>query len=281
MKGNKLVTGIICILIAVLVCVLSWSEIIGMFKSPIDLDNELDSDIPVGSRVTVGVDAVVDWYATMEHKTNGITTSEDYYCMIWLDDTTFMGLKVKKSDRDKIDDIIDATWAYMDSEADELPSKVYFTGTLRKMESKEKTYFQDLLSDIGFESNEWPEKARYYTIDTTTSKAAVIIGIVVFAVLLIFGIINIILFAKDKKARKLQAQAGPYQSVSQTGFDAASFDSAYPNNTYNAPYNGSSYGAGSVNDTNGYQNDTYNPPYNGGTYGDSSGDNQNGNGYNQ
>lgn len=255
-KNESLITtGIAFIIIGVVFLLIMWSEIIGIFTGKHNLDTELDKDIPVGSRVTVGVDAAVDWYATMEHKRYGVTTSEEYYCMIWLDDGTFMGIKVREKDRGRLDNIIDATWDYMNYQADSLPSKVTFEGSLRKMDSKEKQYFQDLLSDMGYTSSEMDEVARYYTIDTTSTVGLAIMMLVMVVAFLVIGIICVVLYAKAKKEEKAIPQA-QFTGASQMGYDPMGYDSDSPQN------GGVPYG--------------YTPPY-----GDDYNNDQNGNGYNQ
>ncbi len=259
-KDGKLTTGIALIILAVIFLICFWNDVIGLFRKTVDLDHELENDIAVGSRVTVGVDAVVDHYATMEHKRYGVTTSEDYYYMLWLDDDSFIGIEVNKSDKATLDDICDATWDYVNYDADALPSKTYFSGTLTKMSSKEKEYFQELLEDMGYESDEWDDVARYYTIDTTSTVGSAIAILVIIGVLLIVGVICILLDVKGrKKAKAAQGSAG-------AGFDSASFDSAYAGgfngygqgNAGGNPYGSGSYGAGNPNGG---------APYGGGSYG--------------
>ncbi len=276
MKENKIVTGIVFIVMAALFIIFDFTEIKGLFGKEYNLNTDLGENIPVGSRVTVGVDAVVDWYATMEHKRYGVKTSEEYYCMIWLDDGTFIGMKVYSSDKSKIDSIINATYNYLDGLGD-LPTPVTFKGTLKKMKGEEKQYFEDLLEDMDYDESEFDTYARFYTIDTTSSG---IPGLVIAGVFLLVGIIFIIVGVCQKKKNKLTQQAGIQGAVSN-GFDPSSFDNSYapngdfvpygstpppedPNsyNNYNGNgYNGNGYGDNGYSD-NSYNNNNYNDPNN-------------------
>ncbi|MBQ9610164.1 MAG: hypothetical protein IJV15_12070, partial [Lachnospiraceae bacterium] len=88
------------------------------FGSAKNIDDMLAAgNVEKDEYVSIGVDAVFDWYAETTHKVNGIPTGKEQHCIVWLSNGDIISLTVKgKKNYNKIDEIIDATWAAWDDE---------------------------------------------------------------------------------------------------------------------------------------------------------------------
>ena len=92
-----------------------------------------------GEYVQIGVNVCFDWYAETTQKTNGITTSKQKHCLVYVDDGkngAFVSLTVKgKKNFQMIDEIIDSTWDYLHDETEtiQLHTPVVFEGKIKSI----------------------------------------------------------------------------------------------------------------------------------------------------
>ncbi len=236
--GKKIVYTIVCWILAGVIVFACIDSVKLVFQEPVDILEAMENP-EEGTPVTVDVDAVIDWFATLEHQRNGVTTSTEYYCIVWLDDSKFISMAVRESDKDTVDDIIDDTWEYLDGDAESYPVPTQFTGTLTKMQTEEQDYFEDYLMDMGYTSDEIPQYAYLWTVDTTNTKQMGLIALGIAGVLFIIGLIFLILGIRAGKKEK----AAPVQNVVET----------YNGNPQNyAYYNPENYGTNQ--DSMGYYN---------------------------
>lgn len=199
-----LILGVIIFAIGLL-CFVSESEmILGSEVSNINkLLSEHSIESNLDSYIEVNVDAVVENFAEMTHKTYGITTGKDQYYIIWLDDDSMIALAANGKDTKELDRILDETWDYIDNKKAELTKDpITLKGKLVNMTLDEKKYFQESLDYLGVSQND--RDIHYYKIDCTDSQFFLIIMVVVLCGL---GLLLIILFVNHRKAMRRAIEA--------------------------------------------------------------------------
>ena len=202
-----LIIGILLLAVGLL-CFVSESEmILGTEVSNINkllsehsLENNLDS------YVELDIDAVVDNFAEMTHKTYGITTGKDQYYIVWLDDDSMIALAANGKNVKELDRILDETWDYIDDKAVDLTSDtLHVKGKLVNMSVDEKKFYQESLDYIGVTEDE--RDIHYYKIDCTDSRLFLILMVVVLCGL---GLLLIILFVNHRRAMRRAIEAADY-----------------------------------------------------------------------
>ncbi|MDE6024747.1 MAG: hypothetical protein K2G45_04770 [Lachnospiraceae bacterium] len=138
-----------------------------------------------GEYVSIDANAVIDWYAETTYKINGIIPAgSKQHCLLWIDDSTFVSLTVKgDKNRAKINALIDGTYAYLNYETDELPAPIRFEGEITSIGTEVSKYYDDILNKWQISGDE-DLTVYYLTIDTTSTKLS-IIGIGLFALLMV------------------------------------------------------------------------------------------------
>lgn len=260
-KSGGIVGSVIMIIVcAFLTFVLFVSEMDNLFGEPRDLNAILaDGASPQkGEYVSVGVDAVVDWYAETTYKINGIIPAgKKQHCILWLDDGSFISMTVKGKNVDTVNRLINETEKYLNRETEYLPTPVVFTGKISSIGTEVNQYWHEGLSYYGISEYD-PELTVYsLTIDTTETKTQMWLMIALFGALtILFVIILIANIKKKKKIKEADAQAAAYNA-------AQANNAAFNGGMYN---NGNMYG-GQDNMPYGTSDTTYggsaqNTPYN-------------------
>lgn len=241
-KGGYVLQSVVSLIAALLIALILFAafsdDLKYLFGKAENMNTVLAEGGPEkGQYVSVGVDAVVDWYAETTYKINGIIPAgSKWHCLIWLDDDSFISLSVKgKKNKDIINKLINDTEKYMNYQADELPAPVVFEGKVTSIGSEVDKYYNDALR----REQLYDREVHYLTIDTSYSKTSIIIyGIIFLAIIggLICAFIGGIKGVKRlKAAEKLAASATP--GYNQQGFGGSQGYSTYgtdPN--YNAQY---------------------------------------------
>lgn len=179
-----------------------------LFSEPRDLNEMLAAgETPEkGEYVTVGVDAVVDWYAETEHKINGIIPiGKEQHCLVWLDDESFISMTVKGKNIDKVNKIVLETSYFLNGVSDALPTKVVFSGKISTIGSEVSEYYDEVLDAYGIYASDGLV-IRYVTIDTTSTKLTswLLIGVCLL-IAVVFLITLVVAVKNKKKEKKLQA----------------------------------------------------------------------------
>ena len=194
-KSNPIAVIIICSLLILLFVGFGIVNLIAhadyYFGKAKNIDDMLaNGNVEKNEYVQIGVDAVFDWYAETTHKVNGIPTGKEQHCIVWLSNGDVMSLTVKgKKNYEKIDEIIDQTWAAWDDETGStgLHTPVVFEGKITSVGYEVKQYYDDYIGqmqDSGFFDY---YGTTYYalTIDTTDNKISTlkwyILGTIVVA----------------------------------------------------------------------------------------------------
>ena len=199
------------------------------FGSAKNIDEMLASgNVEKDEYVSIGVDAVFDWYAETTHKINGIPAGKEQHCIVWLSNGDIISLTVKgKKNYAKIDEIIDATWAAMDDETGmtSLHTPVVFEGKITNVGYEVKQYYDDYIGKMeDADFFEW-YGTKYYelTIDTTDNKMSTLmwyLGGLLIVVLMVWGVVSGVKDIKKINAAKNTGyDANAYVQVNQFGQD--------------------------------------------------------------
>lgn len=241
-KGGYVVQSVASLIAAILIALLLFAafsdDIKYLFGKAENMNNVLAEGKPEkGEYVSVGVDAVVDWYAETTYKINGIIPAgSKWHCLIWLDDESFISLTVKgKKNKDIINGLINDTEKYLNYQTDELPLPVVFEGKITSIGSEVDEYYDDAIRYYGLIG----EEVHYLTIDTSYSKTSIIIYGIIF--LAMIGGFIAAFIGGIKGVKRLKAAEGLASSSAQTynqqGFDGTRTYGTDPN--YNAQYDNS------------------------------------------
>lgn len=267
-KTGGIVGSVIMIIVcALLTFVLFVGEMDYLFGEPRDL-NEIISDgasPQKGEYVTIGVDAVVDWYAETKYKINGvIPAGKEQHCILWLDNQSFISMTVKGKDIDKVNMLIDATTDYLNKDTEYLPTPVVFSGKVTSIGTEVSKYWREGLEYYGISEFD-PELTVYnLTIDTTETKTQMWLMIGLFAALtVVFVIVLIVNIKNRKKIKEANAQAAAYNAAqaNNSGYNGGMYNSGSMYGGQDTmPYGtqDTSYGGGSQNTP---YNDNNNNPY--------------------
>lgn len=181
--------GILFVIFGLLLVLVNIEGVFYAFSDKKDILEVIDNSNPTGEAVTVDINAIYGNYATLENKTNGITTSKQYYYLALLDNEKFIGIKVSSKNRDIIEDICTETYKYMYGETYSLPGKVQFKGIVKSAESDAINFLRDYLISNGYSDGEIDSACySYYYIDTTCVSNFRYIVILVGVVLFIIGV---------------------------------------------------------------------------------------------
>ncbi len=126
---------------------ISIPSLLTAIKEPIPLDEvDFDDDIE-GLYVTGTLYGVYDRYC--ESTKNGSTVSTEY--IIDADDYYYMGLLVNKKNVDKVEDLMDVSWDYLDGKAtyEELEELQFeITGTITAIPKDSLYYYNDYIDEV-------------------------------------------------------------------------------------------------------------------------------------
>ncbi len=194
---------------------------------------------PTGEYVNLDVRSVLGNYAETKHTTNGIPTGTDQYFVIWLDDDSFMSLKVKdKDDVELLNKISDETWTNDDWYSN---STFKATGKLKESigNSEIKGFYQDFFDEfceymgISYSDLTSQFNVREYELDCTDSKSSLWAAVAVLGILgLIFALLGIFTI---KKAASMSDT--PDMSYSNSGYTPVDTSVPYNPVDTSVPYN--------------------------------------------
>ena len=155
-----------------------------------------------GEYATLNVRFVLGNYAETKHTYGFIPIGTEQHYAIILEDGSIMSLTVKSgSDIDKLEAMVDPTWAYL-TEAGEYPlASLELTGKVKNMDSKVRGFYKDALNKVGATTSVFPNIYEL-TLDATDSRlfCFIIAGVLL---LLAIGCIALV-FASKKKLKELK-----------------------------------------------------------------------------
>ncbi len=205
------------IIIAVVMVILFVAEKDFLFtKEPQDIFQliEEEGEPTKGAYVSVDVDAVIDWYAETKHTINGIIPiGKERHYLIWLDDTSFISVTVKGDKTyDKMDAIMEETYAYLYGSSYYLSEPLELTGRVSTMDSEIRSYYQEALDS--WEISPADGLTVYYmTVDTTQTplKTWLLFGFVA-----LIEVIAIVVLVKEINENKMLKAQQAARAMAQT-----------------------------------------------------------------
>ncbi|MBE5953175.1 MAG: hypothetical protein E7257_03325 [Lachnospiraceae bacterium] len=202
-----LVFGVI--IVAGIIALYMGTHIDLMFHEPKDLMEliEEEGSPKKGEYVSVGIDAAVDCYAETKHRINGIIPAgTDMHYVLWLDDGSFISIKVNgKKNIEKLDKIVNETQRYVNGNSDTLPAKYELSGVISTMDSEIEDYYRQDIRYWGIDESGYP--IYYVEIDETQSKLSAWLMMGFFALIEVICVIALIKAIQEKKQEKLAAKA--------------------------------------------------------------------------
>lgn len=206
-----LFTWIIAFIVAIIMLVICLKDIKYIVTGKAKDINDMIAagDEPsVGDNVSIELQYVIDWYAELTVTGRGAKVT--YHCLAVLEDGRIISLCAKKysDEYNKINNLIDDTYAYLSGETDIPPTPVTFTGTIRKIDSEISGYYLMDLNLMGYESGDYIN----LDIDTTQKRIHLILIFVlaiIFVPLSLFMIYGEILEEKEKKVLRERALNSP------------------------------------------------------------------------
>ncbi len=208
-KGSVVALVFGVIIVGAIIALYVGTHIDLMFHEPVDLMEHIaDEGAPVkGTYVSIGVDGVADCYAETKHRINGIIPiGTDTHYVLWLDDGSFISMQAKgKKDIEKLNEIMDETYSYINGTTDTLPPKYEMKGVISTMDPEISDYYRQDLSYLGISAAN--ATVYYVQIDETQTKlsAWLMMGFfVIIEIICVFALVNEI---KEKKQEKLAAKA--------------------------------------------------------------------------
>ena len=133
-----------------------------------------------------------------------IPTGHSYYYVIWMADGSIMPLSVsKKADREYLDALTEATYAYVDGTTKMIEMEPRtFVGTISSQETEAVKYYNEALSYMDISTADgWT--VRYELMDCTDSRGGYIVLISVLMLLPIGGLVIFFRsYSKEKKKKE-------------------------------------------------------------------------------
>ena len=193
--------------IGILLCSVGAQDMIAAFYTPIDIYEDYPADYSKVKAVDTELGMLLDIFCEEEtvKKQNGAITgrSYDYYYILPVfsssdEDTYYIALMIDAEDAKPYNELVDATWAYLDYESDYvLAEPIEFKGTLKKMEDELYEYFENWFTEYEYFENDEDMKKHLlpYVLDKThfgNMKIMAYITIGLFAIGFIMLILAII-----------------------------------------------------------------------------------------
>jgi len=202
-------------------------------------------DLPEGEFVSLKVRFPLGQYAEESHKLTyggssssgdgGFTSGMDYYYLVFLEDYTFLSVKVSNNEEVKALDTLYDDLNAMESinSFDDLSNYVELSGRLEKMTDSELIgYYKEAVSYLDVDENS--EYVRMYELDTTAIPTQNIVILVVCAAVLIGAIMLFFRLRKKKNKEEVinyaasgnvQGTPDPAEVPASTQSDAAQAES--------------------------------------------------------
>jgi len=203
--------------------------------SPAQSLYEMDcNQLKEGMRVTGNVDYIYDFYATQttENKTYGITTSTEKDTKRWYvfpaygattEETKLLTLEVSKGEYSVVDNVVEATWAYMNGETDAFGTAVYPINA--KVVPLDKDLYPLYYDWYGAEYRDEAEEYLVpYKLMPVTEWS--MIGVMAVLGLILFVLGLVFLFKKEKKAALVPIAPETPQAYDNAGMFDNQFDNS-------------------------------------------------------
>ncbi len=182
------------------------------------------SEIKVGKPVEVELYYCIDWYAelTVRNK-RGRTVTQ--HAIGVLEDGTLVSVCAKKATKEyyKIDDYINATYKYLSGETDTPPEPIVVEGTIRKIDSEIRGYYDSAIWMLEYDSSD----VLYFDVDTSQKR---IYSILIFVASLVMIIVPVFVFVaeyNDMKRKRIERLNDIPQNFNNHDNDDPIFNSTF------------------------------------------------------
>ncbi len=131
-----------------------------------------------------------------------IPTGHEYYYLVWMEDGSIMPLSVsKKSDKEYLDALSDATYDYCDYKTEYIDMEPRtFIGTVTTQDSEILGYYNETLDYMGTsEANGWT--IRYTLLDCTSTRGGTIALVCAVMLIPILGFVTAFTTARKEKKK--------------------------------------------------------------------------------
>lgn len=164
--------------------------------------NDLNkSEIKVGKPVEVELYYCIDWYAelTVKNKRGRKVTQ---HAIGVLEDGTLVSVCVKKATKEyyKIDDFINTTYKYLSGETDIPPEPIVIEGTVTKIDSEIRGYYDSAIWLLEYDSND----VIYFDIDTSQKRIHYILIFVASVVMIIVPVFCFVAEYNEMKRKRIE-----------------------------------------------------------------------------
>jgi len=180
-KKSHIITVVVCAAIAIVLMAITKFAILDVITGPQKLDLTADPATQEGRYVTMDAQFVladfVEHTTTTQKKYSSTkTTRVDGYSYLafepvvnYEEDTAvwyFYGIYMKKADQDRMNQIMDASWACLEDSTQSTPppEPVTVKGTWTVMEPSVERYCRETLAELGVTEGDY-DVVRFYTLD--------------------------------------------------------------------------------------------------------------------
>lgn len=207
-----LMLTIMVFIVGLIIIAVNADDIKVLLEPKVDLYDLYADEITAPMRVEADIDFIMDYYAYATK--DGATTEKEYF--IPVGEAEYMGIALSKSYLSDAENNMNATWDYMDGDTEALNQMetIHVTGTILPLDGREKQYYEEYISDLGWTEEEEEVFLPYvlkvgYIGESQTGQF--IFLMVLAAICFIFGIIWLIMGLKGsclKAIRKYCAASG-------------------------------------------------------------------------
>lgn len=204
MKKKPIIASVIILLVfgalTIFLTIYTMDRLLGKDVDFYKLIENNDPSSMKGKYVSLHVDGVLGNYAEMQHKINGIIPAgTDQYYVVWLDNDYVISLKVKSKDTiNKLEEITDDTWDYIDEKRNDLPDGIVVKGTIGTTDSKIEPFYKEALGKLGVLDSDSITKPYYLTIDITEDRTSAFLEVGFCLLMTLIGLIMLISNIKNR-----------------------------------------------------------------------------------
>ena len=209
MKNDKMWTTIgILFVVAVVMLVPGLRNYYGL-KSPKDLTKTESTKLKKNQMVHGTAQLVWDCYCSEVERdkiTQHETENSRWYLVPYIQEDQknyYISVKVRSDMFSQYDRVCEATWAFLDGDADIPEYGINYQGRLKPIKGDVKKRLEEYIGANGSENKrKWEEAIVPYYVDLTTSRSSVVQIIVGSIALAFSGLLFAIVMIKNKKEKK-------------------------------------------------------------------------------
>lgn len=195
----KFYIGLVVIIAAILSTIPGWGEVYDAATNNLPDINELLAEYGDGNLperyVKVNIDANIGCFASYGEE--GKEKADKYYYIGWLNDSSFIPVRVLPKSADVMDEMTKDTWAYLNGEVstEEYSGHAHsFIGKIQSMDSEEKRFYHSSVDEFGIDPGKYVVRQQLLSeegdgalMDVLMGKYSIQIIAVFLALILVIG----------------------------------------------------------------------------------------------